>query len=322
MPGPAPPVTLAIVSWNTRELLRRCLESVAAGAADGLVEAWVVDNASADGSAELVRSSFPWARLIALDHNPGFGAAVNLVATRTEAPWIGVANADIELTPGAVGALLEAGARDPAAGIIAPRLLLPDGTTQHSVYSFPTLPFTLAHSLGLGSLSPRLAERLAFVGAWDPARPRTVDWAIGAFLLVRRTAWAAVGGFSEDQWLYAEDLDLGWRAAAAGWRTRFAPSAVVHHEASAATSQVWGEDRDVQWQRSTYSWMLRRRGAVRTRSCALLNTVGAGVRLALLTPPALLRGGEWRARWRTMRRWTRLHGQNLLASRATLERHR
>ncbi|PZS08629.1 MAG: glycosyltransferase family 2 protein [Solirubrobacterales bacterium] len=318
----APPVAIAVVSWNTRALLRACLQSISPEVAAGRVEAWVVDNASSDDSAALVRVEFPWAHLIASRSNLGFGAAVNLVAARTRSPWIGVANADVELTPGALQALVDAGARDPAVGILAPRLLLPDGSTQHSVYPFPTLAFALAFNLGLAGLSPRLADRLALEGRWNPDRARSVDWAIGAFLLVRRAAWDAVGGFDSRQWMYAEDLDLGWRAAAAGWRTRYEPAAIVRHHGAAAASQRWGEDRDAQWQRSTYAWMLRRRGASATRTFALLNSAGAGARLLLLTPRALMLGGDAWARWLVMRRWTRLHLGNLLAPRATLEHHR
>jgi N-acetylglucosaminyl-diphospho-decaprenol L-rhamnosyltransferase len=318
----ATPVVIAVVSWNTRELLRRCLRSIEPEVTGGRARTWVVDNGSTDGSAQMVRDEFGRVTLLALSENLGFGASVNLVARETESRWIAIANADVELEPGALSALLQTAERDPRVGIVAPRLVLPDGTTQHSVYSFPTLAFTLALNLGLGSLSPQLADRLAFMGRWNPARARVVDWAIGAFLLIRREAWEAIGGFDEAHWMYAEDLDLGWRAAAAGWRTRFEPSATVHHHGSAATAQLWGEDRDVQWQRSTYAWMLRRRGVLLTRICALINTAGAAVRLALLTPPALLFGGDWRARWRVMRRWTRLHLDNLLASRAVLEAHR
>src|SRR3954453_8158549 len=94
-------VTLAVVSWNTRALLARCLDSVAQEVAGGRVEAWVVDNASSDGSAEMVAEEYPWARLCALADNVGFGRAVNLVAERSESPWLAIANADTALRPGA-----------------------------------------------------------------------------------------------------------------------------------------------------------------------------------------------------------------------------
>ncbi|HVE69383.1 MAG TPA: glycosyltransferase, partial [Solirubrobacteraceae bacterium] len=106
-----PRVAVAVVSWNTRDLLARCLESLAAQEGAEL-ETWVVDNASTDGSAELVRDSHPEVELVASDENLGFGPAVNLVAQRTSTPWIAMANADVALRPGALRARLDAGERD------------------------------------------------------------------------------------------------------------------------------------------------------------------------------------------------------------------
>src|SRR4051794_39097820 len=128
-----PLVTVAIVSWNTRELLRRCLESLDRRPG---CEVWVVDNESSDGSIEMVRNDFPWVRLEALAENVGFGGAVNLIAARTSSPWLAIANADVALQAGALDALLAAAAADVKAGALAPRLVLPDGSTQHSVFSF------------------------------------------------------------------------------------------------------------------------------------------------------------------------------------------
>jgi N-acetylglucosaminyl-diphospho-decaprenol L-rhamnosyltransferase len=318
----ARPVTVAVVSWNTRELLSRCLASLAPLDETRQAETWVVDNASEDGSADLVRERFPWVRLIALDENVGFGPAINLVAEQTQSRWIGVANADIEFLPGSLERLLEVGEQRPETGIVAPRLVLPDGSTQHSVYRFPTLPFTLAFNLGLWRLSRAAADRMALEGYWDSERAGFVDWAIGAFVLVRRQAWAVAEGFDPAQWMYAEDLDLGWRVAAAGFRTWYEPSAAVRHHGAASTVQVWGNGRTERWQRSTYAWMLRRRGPMRTRAYALINTLGAGVRALLLTLPAILLRGKWRERWRLMAFWTRVHLQNLLASDAVLREHR
>lgn len=297
---PDAPVAVAVVSWNTRDLLRECLRSF-----DGetLAEVWVVDNASSDGSAEMVRAEFPAVRLIALDENAGFGPAVNCVAAKTSAPWIAPANADIVLRPGALRAMLDAGARLPRAGVIAPRLELPSGETQHSVYAFPTLPFTALFNLGFHR---RFGDRLCLEGHWDPSRERDVDWAIGAFLLVRRSAWDAVGGFDAQQWMYAEDLDLGWRIAKAGYTTHYVPAARVLHHASAATTQAWGDERTLRWLRSTYAWLLRRRGLARTRLTALINVLGAYAR----------------ARSPYFRMWGGLHRRAGFAPRRELEGHR
>jgi GT2 family glycosyltransferase len=302
------PVAIAVVSWNTRDLLRSCLASLHADVESGRASVTVVDNASNDGSAELVRAEFPWAELIVSEANLGFGAAVNLAAKRSETDWLAVANADVELTAGALEHLLAAGAAHPRAAIIAPRLIGPDGETQHSVHPFPTLPLTLAFNLGLATLA---ADRLTLEGGWDPERPRTVDWALGAFLLVRRDAFQQIGGFDERQWMYAEDLDLGWRATRAGWQTWFEPTARVRHVGAAATAQAWGEARRERWVHSTYGWMLRRRGLARTRAYALMNAAGALARMGLL------RG----ARRAEMREWFRLHREALLSSRDRLAGH-
>lgn len=298
---------IAVVSWNTRELLGRCLSSLEPEAGAGRAEVWVVDNASSDGSAELVRERFEWARLVESSENLGYGRAVNLVAARTAAPWIAAANADIELRPGALGGLLRAGAQAPRAGALAPRLLLDDGSAQHSVHPFPTVSLALVFNAGIPSLSGRLAERLCLEGHWDPDRGRPVDWAIGAFLLLRREAFDEIGGFDERQWMYAEDLDLGWRLARAGWKTVYVPEAHVGHRARASTSQLWGEETDAAWNASTYAWLERRRGSLRARLFAAVNLAGAGIRAVALAPMARISPKRWAAKRNEMRRWTRLH---------------
>jgi hypothetical protein len=273
-----PAVTVAVVSWNTRALLARCLDSLHADAEAGRADVWVVDNASTDGSAELVREHYPWATLIASRANLGFGAAVNAVAARTDGRWLAPANADIRVTPSALARLLAHSEAHPEAAVIAPRLILPDGGTQHSVYPFPTVPFTFAYVSGAVAKSRRLARYWCIGDGFDPDIVREVGWAVGAFLLVRRSAWRIVGGFDEAQWMYAEDLDLGWRLRQAGWSTRYVPQARVFHDESAATKQAWGDTRHARWHASTYAWLVRRRGLAIARVVAVINVVGYLVR--------------------------------------------
>ena len=307
----SPSVTVAVVSWNTRALLRLCLHSFAADVEAGRAQVWVVDNASEDGSAEMVRTEFPGVELVASAENLGFGSAVNLVAERTRSDWIAPANADVELAPGALEALLTAGQRHPESGALAPRLVLPDGSTQHSVYPLPTLGFTLLFNLGLHRLSRRLADRLCLVGFWNPDRPREVGWPVGAFLLVRRTAWDEVGGFDPLQWMYAEDLDLGWRLARAGWRRRYEPRAVVHHAESAAALLAFGDGRIARWMDATYSWMARRRGIALTWAVAGVNCGGAGARFALFSVLARARPERFGGPARRARFWVAAHRRGL-----------
>lgn len=297
---------MAVVSWNTRDLLARCLTSLQHEVESGRVEVWVVDNASDDGSPDLVREQFPWVHLEASRENLGFGAALNVVAGQTSTDWIAVANADIALPPGALNALLESAAMDPGAGAIAPRLRMPDGRVQHSVGAFPTLTFTLLHASGAFRFRSVIADRMAFPGRWDMDRRRRVPWALGAFLLVRRDAWNQIGGFDDSQWMYAEDLDFGWRLREHGWATRYEPLAVLEHEVAAATAQQFGAERAPVWQRATYGCIARRRGSGYARAVALVNLLGA-----LLRWPKVLasrRGSPGApARRAAHRRWILVH---------------
>jgi GT2 family glycosyltransferase len=312
---PQPAVAVAVVSWNTRDLLAECLRSLAPEHEAGRAEVWVVDNASVDGSPELVRNEFPWVSLVASGENLGFGRAVNVVAGRTAAPWIAPANADTALTPGALETLVAAGEQRPGAGIVAPRLVLPDGATQHSVHPFPTVPVALAFNLGVHRLSRRLGERLAFTGSWDEERERVVDWAIAAFMLVRREAYEEAGGFDEAQWIYAEDLDLAWRLRRSGWVTLYEPRAAVRHSASASATQAFGEDVVSRWMAASYDWMARRRGLARMWAYGALNLAGVAVRLAAATALARARPERFVPLRDEYRRWWRAH-------RAALRSHR
>ncbi|MBA2439191.1 MAG: glycosyltransferase family 2 protein, partial [Thermoleophilaceae bacterium] len=276
MPDDAAAVAVAVVSYAERELLSACLRSLEPDAREGRAEVWVVDNASSDGSADMVRDDFHWVSLIALEENRGYGAAVNLVAERTTTPWLVAANQDVRVEPGALDRLVEAGEAHRRAGAVTPRLIGPNGHQQHSVQPFPTVWLTAVFNLRLHRLSPRLADRLCLEGHWNPRRPREVPWSFAAFLLLRREAFEAVGRFDHEQWLHAEDLDLAWRMYRAGWTTRYEPSAVVDHVGSVATRKAFG-DLERRFMAASYAWMARRRGLRVARTVAALNFAGAAV---------------------------------------------
>jgi GT2 family glycosyltransferase len=291
--------------------LIRCLRSLEHDVAAGEAEVWVVDNGSTDGSAAAARAEAPWATVVEAPGNIGFGRAVNLVADRTEGEWLVCANADVAVEPGALRALLEA-ARDERVGAVAPRLILADGRTQHSVYPFPTVPFTVAFNLGLPRLSARWSDELCLEGSWNADRPRAVPWAIGALLLLRRSAFEQVGGFDVRRWVYAEDLDLGWRLHDGGWVTRYEPAAHVQHASGAATELAFGGGRIDRYMRATYAVILARRGIVRTWTTAAVNVVGAAARVAWAAPLGLV----WRRQRPVAARalmWVRAHRQGLRA---------
>ncbi|MDQ6746125.1 MAG: glycosyltransferase family 2 protein [Actinomycetota bacterium] len=307
--GAPPAVTVAVVSWNTRDLLLRCLRALEPEVRSGRAEVWVVDNGSDDGSAPAARRLAPWATVVEPGENLGFGRAVNLVAAGSRGVWVACANADTELEPGALERLLSSGAA-PEVGCVAPLLALPDGTPQHSVHSLPTIPFTLALNLGLYRLSGRLADRMLLSGMYDPQRPRPVAWAYGAFLLIRRTAFEQVRGFDERQWMYAEDLDLCWRLREHGWSIGYEPRARVGHAGGASTRQVFGDQPAARFMHATYAAILRHRGPLRTWVTAALNVLGAASRLAWISPLALI-SSRWRGPRRELLMWLSAHREGL-----------
>jgi len=280
----------------------------------------VVDNASSDGSPEMVRERFPWVSLIASEENVGYGAAVNLVAERTETEWLAAANEDIEVRSGAIQCLLDAALDRPDVALLAPRLELPDGSTQHSVHPFPTLWLALVFNLGLHRLSRAFADQLCIEGYWNPARPRPVDWAMATFLLARRAAWEEIGGFDPAQWMHAEDLDIAWRMRQAGWRTRYEPSAEVFHVGSAASKKAFGDELMTRFMAASYGWQARRRSPAVARAIALLNCAGVAARLVALEPPARVCGGRFARARDGCRYWLGVHRSGLATSAELLSR--
>jgi GT2 family glycosyltransferase len=217
------------------------------------------------------------------------------------------ANADVAFTPGALQRLMDS-ALEPRVGCVAPRLVLPDGHTQHSVHPLPTVPVSLAFNLGLQHVIAGLGDRLCLEGFWDPDRARVVPWAIGACLLLRRSAYEAAGRFDAAQWMYAEDLDLGWRLRKAGWVTRYEPRARVLHEGSAATRGAFGADEQKRFMAATYEMLLRRRGRARMWVTAAINIGGAAVRALWMAPLALVLP-RWRPASASNLRWLEAHVQ-------------
>ncbi|MGH7895628.1 MAG: glycosyltransferase family 2 protein [Candidatus Binatia bacterium] len=217
-------VSIIVPSWNTRELLGACLES----ACDPTVhtETIVVDNGSRDGSPEFVESRFPSVRLLRSAENRGFPAAANQGARVATGRHLLFLNRDARLLPGALGALLDVARMHADAGVVGARILNVDGSFQASHTRFPTLASEFLVLSGLG----RLFRGAQYPSAGpDEGAPRPVDWVSGACFLVRREALAAVSGFDEDYFLYAEETDLCYRLRLAGWRTWYQPAAQVLH---------------------------------------------------------------------------------------------
>jgi GT2 family glycosyltransferase len=220
---------VAIVSYNTRELLRACLHSAQSEAPAQIV---VVDNASTDGSPDMVADEFPGVVLCANAINIGYGAAANQAVSQTAVPYVLLLNCDTRLQVSALSALGVYLDREPGVAIVGPRLVDADGALQRSCYAFPT-PLNLV--LDFGKLGSLIGRDRACPG------PRAVPWVSGAALAVRRIAFESVGGFDESFFMYYEEVDLCYRLAQAGWQVHFAPVTDVVHVGGASTRQLRGE---------------------------------------------------------------------------------
>jgi hypothetical protein len=245
-PPGAPRATVAlsicIVNWNTRDHLRECLAAIQQFPPSRTHDIIVVDNASTDGSAEMVARELPQVRLIANPINEQYARASNQAIRATAGDLILLLNPDVRVLAGAIDALLGFMDANPAAGACAPKLLYPDGRLQRSVRSFPTPGALLADLLGLARLFPRSRMLGRYrLTHWDHNSLREVDQPMASALLIRRRALLQVGLFDEQFPLFFNDVDLCYRLRQAAWRIYFVPQAQAIHHVGASTSQARGE---------------------------------------------------------------------------------
>jgi len=231
MDGGSARLAIVIVSYNTRTLIRRCLESLRAFPPRHAFEVWVIDNASRDGSVDMLRAEFPWAHVVANAHNLGYSAAVNQGLEHTTSEYVLVLNPDIVVREHALDHLIDFMDAHPDAGIAAAKLLNTDATLQYSCRSFYTLGTLIMRRTPLGRLFPNHpVVRRHLMLDYDHLTPRPVDWVIGACMMVRRAATHAVGGMDERFFLYFEDVDWCFRMARQGWKVWYVPASEMVHE--------------------------------------------------------------------------------------------
>jgi N-acetylglucosaminyl-diphospho-decaprenol L-rhamnosyltransferase len=279
---------VVIVSYRCEALLRDCLRSLREFPPSRPHAVHVVDNASGDGTAQMVAAEFPEARLRVCARNLGFAAANNLAIRDGVAEYVLVLNPDTRITAGALDRLLELMDSRPEVGMCGPRLALEDGTFDHAARrSFPTPLSALGHFTGVGrrrDSGPLAAYRAPDVEAGP------VDAINGAFMLVRRAALDRVGLFDERYWMYMEDLDLSYRFARDGWITWYEPGVTVIHVKAGTT----GSDRGLRLNAAFHYGMYRfYRKHYAEHRAVLVNAAvycGIGVKLAL----SVLRSGARR----------------------------
>lgn len=240
MNQPTPTLAIIIVNWNVRDLLRNCLAAVARsrGLAPASVETIVVDNASADGSAAMVRAQFPWVRLIESGANLGFADGCQMGYAATSAPFVMLLNPDTVVDDDAIASMLADLEGDAQVGIIGSRLRNSDGSFQRaSGGAFPTLTNLAWNYLFLGALLPRRWAPPAVYLDDDPPGIRPIDWVSGASLTFRR---AAVGPriFHPAFFMFGEDMELCHRVACSGWTILYsAHQSITHHHGASFARQ-------------------------------------------------------------------------------------
>ncbi|MBL8132456.1 MAG: glycosyltransferase family 2 protein [Anaerolineae bacterium] len=226
-----PDVSVVIVSFNTVGLLTDCLDSLFRQSAGLRLEVIVVDNASHDGSAAMVRSQFPGVRLLCNEMNPGFARANNQALPLCQGRFLLLLNPDTVVLEGALQRLLTFMQEHPAVGMCGPRRVYPDMSDQRSSYPYPSFKGVLALYTGLYGRFPGLGRLLA--PEWVEAQPgqtREVDWCSAACLMVSRACYEAVGGLDDGAFMYYEDTDWCRRARQSGWQVvYFADACVVHY---------------------------------------------------------------------------------------------
>ncbi len=235
-----PEVTVIIVSYNTRDLTVKAVETLLKNAGDVTMRVVVFDNASADGSAEAVAARFPDIEVIAHPENIGFGRANNMVAETATSEWLLLLNPDTETHPDAVENLLKFSKAHPEAGITGGRTVFPDGSLNiASCWRRMTVWSLTSNALGLSKLFPNsdLFNREAF-GGWQRDTVREVDIVVGCLLMIPTKLWRELGGFDARYFMYGEETDLCLRARRLGYRPMITPEAQIMHLVGASSSQA------------------------------------------------------------------------------------
>jgi N-acetylglucosaminyl-diphospho-decaprenol L-rhamnosyltransferase len=223
-----------VVNYNAGEHLLECVRSLRA---DGVDEIVVADNASSDGSDRAVATTDANVVVLPTGGNLGFGSGANRGVAATVADYVLLLNPDTLVEPGTVKVLADALDRDPGLAVVGPRVENLDGSLYPSARTFPSLGDAVGHAfLGFVNPSNRFTRRYRMLD-WDHALPRDVDWIAGTCMMLRRSAFDAVGGFDERYFMYVEDVDLCWRLWRAGWRVAYEPAGRVVHTIGVSSEQ-------------------------------------------------------------------------------------
>ncbi|HEX4004999.1 MAG TPA: glycosyltransferase family 2 protein [Acidobacteriaceae bacterium] len=230
-------ISVVIVGWNARQYLELCLDSLAKAPPQRSMEVFVVDNASTDGSSEMIEAEFPWVKLIRSGENLGFARGNNVAIRQCVGRYIALVNPDVIVFPGCLDALADFLDENPRAGNVGPRVFNPDMTQQSTCRRFPTLWNNFCSASRLESIfkdKPFFAGEHMFYFAHDRTLP--VDVIVGCFSMIRRETFDEVGLLDEGLFMYGDDVDWCRRAWNAGWECVFYPGAGAIHDRGKTTA--------------------------------------------------------------------------------------
>lgn len=241
-------LSVIIVNWNVRDLLRDCLRSIERVRDDPELEVIVVDSASADGSVGMVQTEFPWVRLIPCDENVGFPRGNNIGLAEARGHYLLLLNPDTIVQDDALMILRDYLTAHPDVGALGPMLLNPDGSVQSSRRRFPTPATGFFESTWLEGAAPGVLHRYYALDLPDDTTA-DVDWLTGACIMVPRAVYEQIGGLDEGYYMYSEELDWCRRIKTAGWRVVYHPVArIVHHVGKSSEQAVTA--RHINFQRA------------------------------------------------------------------------
>lgn len=306
----SPAVSVLIVNWNSKDLLRECLLSIRRTCTDLPLQIVVVDGGSFDGCAEMLAGEFAEVEFIQSKDNIGFGRANNLGLTRVTGEAVLVLNPDTEVQSGALQTLLNELGRRPDAGIVSPRLLNTDRTLQASVHA---LPKPVRQALDSELLRRLLSPYSLWAPPSDfaPAEAIAVEAVAGTCMLMWTKTFKEVGAFTPEYFMYAEDMDLCFKVLRAGHRIYHVPTAEVVHHGGASSSTQGSSFSAVMIREALNLYMVINHGWRYALAYRLATGSSAVFRLLILAPGVLLGDGRRRqerkaalARWWSVLSWS------------------
>ncbi|MBE7636402.1 glycosyltransferase [Sneathiella sp. P13V-1] len=230
-------LSIIIVSYNTRELTLKCLETLYQNTKHTNFEVILWDNDSHDGSADAVAAAYPQVKLVRCEENLGFAKANNLAAENVSSEWLLLLNPDTETHPGAIDNLLEFSKKHPEAGITGGRTVFPDGSLNIASCWMKITPWSMfCHAFGLTAIFPNSPLfNTEAIGGWKRDTVRKVDIVSGCFFMLKTDLWREFGGFNLKYVMYGEEADLCLRAQKEGYQPMITPDAQIMHLVGAST---------------------------------------------------------------------------------------